>query len=114
MSGRGGRGGRGERSTGGRGGRSGGRGPWRPEMKFHPHGVGRDRQTVTFNKVKERIEMKIQKEYEFGQDMAESLRKMKLVDLTVLAPELGESTELDPVKRAREEKSMYINVTVHD
>ena len=77
-------------------------------MKFHPHGVGRDRQTVTFNKVKERIEMKIQKEYEFGRDMAESLREMKLVDLTVLAPELGESTEPDPVKRAREEKSMDI------
>ena len=77
-------------------------------MKFHPHGVGRDRQTVTFNKVKERIEMKIQKEYEFGRDMAESLREMKLVDLSVLAPELGESTELDPVRRAREEKSLDI------
>ena len=77
-------------------------------MKFHPHGVGRDRQTVTFNKVKERIVMKIQKEYDFGKDMAESIRDMKLVDLTALAPELGESNELDPARRAREERSLDI------
>ena len=77
-------------------------------MKFHPHGVGRDRQTVTFNKVKERIEMKIQKEYEYGRDMAESIRDMKLIDLSVLAPELGDSKEVDPVKKAREEKALDI------
>ena len=77
-------------------------------MKFHPHGIGRDRQTVTFNKVKERIEMKIQKEYEFGWDMAESIRDMKLIDLTLLAPELGELTETDPQKRTREEKALDI------
>ena len=77
-------------------------------MKFHPHGIGRDRQTVTFNKVKERIEMKIQKEYEYGRDIAESIRDMKLIDLSVLAPELGTSKEIDPVKRVREEKAMDI------
>ena len=106
--GRGGRGGRGDRSTGGRGGRAGagGRGSWRTSnLKFHPHGVGKDRQTVTYGKVKERIIMKVQKEYEYGRDIAESLRDMVVVDLSILRPRIEELQEKDPVKKAREEKA---------
>ena len=108
MPGRGGCGGRGDRSTGGRGGR-GGRGTWRTEMKFHPHGIGRDRQTVTFGKVKERIEMRVQKEYDFGKDIAESIRDLQLIDLSPMKPEIEESTEIDPAKRRREERAMDID-----
>ena len=81
---------------------------WRPEMKFHPHGVGKDRQTVTFSKVQERIEIKVQKEYKYGKDIAESIREMQQIDLSPLTPEMGESNELDPAKRAREEKALEI------
>ena len=109
MPGRGGRGGRGERSTGGRGGRSGGRGSWRPSnLKFHPHGVGKDKQTVTYGKVKERIVMKVQKEYEYGRDIGECIRDMVVIDLSVLRPQIQEPKETDPVKRAREEKALDV------
>ena len=109
MSGRGGRGGRGGRSSGGRGGRGDGRRPWRQsELKFHPHGVGTDRQTVTFGKVKERIVMKVQKDYEYGQDIAESLREMEMVDLSSVRPTIQDPTEVEPAKRAREERMLDI------
>ena len=47
--------------------------------------------------------MKVQKEFQHGKDIAESIRNMELVDLTVLKPQIGESQEIDPAKRRREE-----------
>ena len=77
-------------------------------MKFHPHGVGASRQTVTYNKVKERILMKVQKEYDYGQDIAESLREMSIVDLDALRPVIQETRETDEAKKAREERLLDI------
>ena len=77
-------------------------------MKFHPHGVGRDRQTVTFSKVKERIVMKIQKEYDYGRDTADSIREMKVVDLSSHRPSIQEARATDPAERAREEKALDV------
>ena len=77
-------------------------------MKFHPHGVGRDRQTVTFSKVKERIIMKIQKEYDYGRDTADSIREMKVVDLSNHRPKIQEVKATDPTERAREEKALDV------
>ena len=47
------------------------------EMKFFPHGIGRDRQTVTYDTVKDHIVQYVQKTYNNGQDIAISLRDLE-------------------------------------
>jgi hypothetical protein len=47
-----------------------------PEMKFVPHRIGKERQTVTYQMVKEYIIQLGQKTYKNGKDVADSLRKM--------------------------------------
>ena len=44
-------------------------------MKFQPHGIGRDRQTVTFDTVKDHIIQVVQKSYKHGLDIAKTLRE---------------------------------------
>ena len=39
-----------------------------PEMKFYPHGIGRDRQMVTYDTVKDHLVQVIQKNFKHGQD----------------------------------------------
>ena len=51
-------------------------------MKFYPHGIGRERQTVTYETVKDHITQYVQKMYKEGQDIAKSLRELVKVDLT--------------------------------
>jgi hypothetical protein len=51
------------------------------EMKFFPHGIGRDKQTVTYDTVKEHIVQYVQKTYKNGQDVAVSLRDLVIKDL---------------------------------
>ena len=51
-----------------------------PEMKFFPHAVGRQ-QAVTYDTVKDHIIINIQKSFQGGDDIAESLRDMKVIDL---------------------------------
>ncbi len=75
----GGRDGRGNRGGRGIGGRFQGRRNWsksskQPEMKFFPHGIGRERQTVSFDTVKDHIVQYVQKTYMHGQDTAVSIR----------------------------------------
>jgi hypothetical protein len=48
-----------------------------PEMKFVPHGIGKERQTVTYQMVKEYIIQLVQKSFRNGKDVADSLRKME-------------------------------------
>ena len=51
------------------------------ELKFHLHGVGKDKQTATYGKVLEKICLRVQQSYDNGAKVAESLRKEKKVVL---------------------------------
>ena len=64
-----------------------------PEMKFTPHGIGRDKQTVTFDTVKDHIIQAVQKSYKHGQDIAKSLRDEKMMDVRIHDPVRKLSTE---------------------
>jgi hypothetical protein len=70
-----------------------------PEMKFVPHGIGKERQTVTYNTVKEYIIQLVQKTYKNGKDVANSLRKMQKIDMTKNMPtrRLSQETGADKV-----------------
>jgi hypothetical protein len=66
-----------------------------PEMKFFPHGIGRDRQAVSYDTVKDHIVQYIQKTYRNGQDAAVSIRKLVVMDLTPHEPKRGISRDID-------------------
>jgi hypothetical protein len=99
------RGGRGREGRGYRGGRGYGRLSGRfqgkrhwnstssstkqPEMKFYPHGIGRDRQAVSYDTVKDHILQYVQKTYRNGQDAAVSIRNLVVMDLTPHEPTRG-------------------------
>jgi hypothetical protein len=113
------RSGRGRNGRGYRGGR--GRGRFRGgdnkarspiskqlEMKLFLHGIGRDKQTVTYNTVKDHIVQYVQKTYDNGQDIAISLRDLFKKDLSTLAPIRGQATATDPAVRANEQAGMDI------
>ena len=53
------------------------------EMKFHPYGAsGSSRSTLaTFAQVKEALMLKIEKDYEWGKDIADSLQQMSYIDM---------------------------------
>jgi hypothetical protein len=57
-----------------------------PEMTFVPHGIGKDRQTVTYQTVKDYIIQLVQKSFRNGKDVADSLRKMQKIDMTKNMP----------------------------
>ena len=77
-------------------------------MKFFPHGIGRERQTVTYETVKEHIVQYVQKTYKCGQDIAVSLRDLQKKDLTPNAPVRGTSSEQDTNANSREQAGMDI------
>jgi hypothetical protein len=60
-------------------------------MKFFPHGIGRDKQAVTYDTVRDHIVQYVQKTYEHGQDIAVSLRDLTKKELSSLTPERGQS-----------------------
>ena len=57
-----------------------------PDMKFTPHGIGRDKQTVTYDTVKDHIVQTVQKNYKHGLDVAQSLRNEELVKIEEAEP----------------------------
>jgi hypothetical protein len=56
------------------------------EMKLVPHGIGKDRQTVTYQTVKDYIIQLVQKSFRNGKDVADSLRRMEKIDMTKNVP----------------------------
>ena len=67
------------------------------ELKFHPFTSGRERQGVSFEKVKEAIILRVQREYDYGDDVADGLRNGKEIDIYQKAmPILNASTEEPP------------------
>jgi hypothetical protein len=77
-------------------------------MKFFPHGIGRDKQTVTYDTVKEHIVQYVQKTYKNGQDVAVSLRDLVIKDLSSMQPSRGEATATDAVVKVNEQAGMDI------
>jgi Zinc knuckle len=55
-------------------------------MKFVPHRIGKDRQTVTYQTVKDYIIQLVQKSFRNGKDVEDSLRKMQKIDMTKNMP----------------------------
>jgi hypothetical protein len=68
-------------------------------MKFVPHGIGKERQRVTYQTVKEYIIQLVQKTYKKGKDVANSLRKMEKTNMTKNMPtrKLSQETWADKV-----------------
>mgnify|MGYP000382356346 CR=1 FL=1 len=113
------RGGRGREGRGYRGGRGNGRFQGRrnwstttsskqPEMKFFPHGIGRERQTVSYDTVKDYIVQVIQKTYKNGQDTAVSIGDPKKKDLNPLQPTRGVAAAADMAETLLQQKGMDI------
>ena len=74
------------------------------ELKFHLHGVEKDKQTATYGKVLEKICLRVQQSYTNGAKVAESLRKEKKVVLK--QPELEESDKSDPAGKVLHQKTL--------
>ena len=72
-------------------------------MKFTPHGIGRDRQTVTFDTVKDHIVHMVQKSYKHGQDVAKSLRDEQKLDVSLWKPIREVSQDTDEGERNLEQ-----------
>ena len=77
-------------------------------MKFFPHGIGRERQAVSYNTVKDHIIQYVQKTYKNGQDTAVSLRDSKKKDLTSLRPIRGSADATGTTENQQEQKGMDI------
>ena len=77
-------------------------------MKFYPHGIGRDRQAVTYDTVKDHIVQQIQKNYKNGQDAAVSIRDLAVKDLTPHAPTRGAAVDTDITENAKQQAGMDI------
>ena len=78
------------------------------DMKFYPHGGGRDRQTVTYDSVKDHIVQYVQKTYKNGQDIAKSLQDLQKKDLDPMKPDQDIATDTDDEVRKRSQDGMDI------
>ena len=65
------------------------------EMKFFPHGKGKDWQTVMYDTVKDHIVQYIQKTYKNGQDIRVSLQDLQKKDLDPIWLIQGSATGTD-------------------
>jgi hypothetical protein len=74
-----------------------------PEMKFVPHGIGKDRQTLTYQTVKDYIIQLVQKSFRNGKDVADSLRKMEKINMTKNMPARKTSKETGTDKAPEQE-----------
>ena len=72
------------------------------ELKFHLHGTESSKKAETFEKIKEEIVSRIKWTFQNSMDIAKSIQEGKRV--TFKEPEMGETTESDVDKKARQEK----------
>jgi hypothetical protein len=68
-----------------------------PEMKFVPHGIGKERQTVTYQLVKDYIIQLVQKSFRNGKDVADSIGRMEKIDMKkhMLTRKISQETGAD-------------------
>ena len=76
----------------------------RKELKFHLHGVGKEKQTATYGKVLEKICLRIQQSYKNGARVAESLRKEKKAALD--RPERKQTEKTDAKEKEFDQKTL--------
>jgi hypothetical protein len=79
-----------------------------PEIKFFPHGIGRERQAVSYDTVKDHIVQYVQKTYRNGQDAAVSIKNLEVIDLTSHEPSRGSSTRIDNAENLKQQAGMDI------
>jgi hypothetical protein len=72
-----------------------------PEMKFVPHGIGKE--TVTYQTVKDCIIQLVQKSFRNGKDVADSLRPMEKINMTKNMPTRRISRETGTDKTTEQE-----------
>jgi hypothetical protein len=78
-------------------------------MKFFPHGIGRDRQAVSYDTVKDHIVQYVpQKTYKNGQDAVLSIRNLVVMDLRPHVPRRGAATAADNTANLRQQAGMDI------
>jgi hypothetical protein len=77
-------------------------------MKFFPHGIGRDRQAVSYDTVKDHIVQYVQKTYMNGQDAAVSIRNLMVMDLTTHEPTRSTSRDVDATANLKAQAGMDI------
>ena len=82
------------------------------EYKFYPHTVGSQQQSVTYDTVKDHIIQYVQKTYKNGIDIAESLEKEVLKDLTPLEPTRKISVNADAAAKQLEQDGFDIEFKV--
>ena len=72
------------------------------ELKFHLHGTESSKKAETFEKIKEEIVSRIKRTFSNAMDIAQSVQEGK--KKTYKESEMGETTETDIDKKARQEK----------
>ena len=77
-------------------------------MKFTPHGIGRDKQTVTYDTVKDHIVQTVQKNYKHGLDVAQSLRNEELVKIEEAEPKRKLSQKTSQVEKDLDQTGLDI------
>jgi hypothetical protein len=77
-------------------------------MNFFPHQIGRERQAVTYDTVKDHIIHHIQKTYRNGQGAAVSIRNLAVMDLTPHVSVRETSTTTDAAENLKEQAGMDI------
>jgi hypothetical protein len=77
-------------------------------MKVYPHGIGRDRQAVTYDTVKDHIVQYVQKTYRNGQDTAVSIRNLAVINLTPHEPSRGTATRADAAENLKQKAGVDI------
>jgi len=75
------------------------------DVRFYPHGSGKEGQVMTFMKVKKHLILKLQREFEYGSDIAATIRDGVLFDIDKELPVKKVSQALDGSVRAAEQES---------
>ena len=73
------------------------------DYRFHPHGIGREQQTCTFDTARDHCIQHIQSTYDYGTDMATALRNLKEFDFEALRP-TREQVQLEAMEGASEQE----------
>ena len=74
------------------------------EYKFHPHGSGKN--TASFSQTLNEVILSIQKSWDGGKDIADTLEARKKIDMKTERPEREESQEIDAKKKEFEQESL--------
>ena len=85
-------------------------------MKFYPHTVGSQQQSVTYDTVKDHIVQYVQKTYKNGIDIAESLEKESMKDLTTMSPtrQVSSKTDADEKKVEQDGYDIVYKVEIQE